>query len=129
MTRFINAIAANYGRAGTAILQIRRMGGAVARVPADETPFAWRDCEALIWSVSPVPVTLSDNEGRKISEKSWKPIKPLTEGCYINFLTSADHETATQAYPPATYARLAKIKAVYDPQNVFRRNVNIEPLK
>lgn len=125
----IRAIAQNYGRVGTAILQIRRLGGAVSRIPSDETAFAWRDYDALIWSVSPIPEQLSDEEGRAISEKSWAPIKPLTEGGYVNFLSSADHKSATLVYPPKTYARLAKIKALYDPENIFCRNVNISPAK
>lgn len=125
----IKTIAQNYGRVGTAILQIRRLGGAMSRIASDETAFAWRNYDALIWSVSPVPEQLSDEEGRAISEKSWAPIKPLTEGGYVNFLSSADHASVTLVYPPETYARLAKIKAMYDPENIFCRDINIEPAK
>ena len=31
------------------------------------------------------------------------------------------------AYPAATYARLAEVKRLYDPTNLFRYNQNIEP--
>jgi FAD/FMN-containing dehydrogenase len=32
-----------------------------------------------------------------------------------------------EAYPPATYARLAAIKRRYDPTNLFRYNQNVPP--
>jgi FAD/FMN-containing dehydrogenase len=45
----------------------------------------------------------------------------------VNFV-NADHTDAVSAsYPGATYQRLAAIKATYDPENLFRRNVNITP--
>jgi FAD/FMN-containing dehydrogenase len=36
-------------------------------------------------------------------------------------------EDLAAAYPPDTLARLAEVKRAYDPDNVFRRNLNIEP--
>jgi FAD/FMN-containing dehydrogenase len=32
-----------------------------------------------------------------------------------------------RAYPPATLDRLAEIKRRYDPDNLFRGNLNVEP--
>jgi FAD/FMN-containing dehydrogenase len=33
-----------------------------------------------------------------------------------------------RAYPPATLERLAEVKRRYDPDNVFRLNVNVTPV-
>jgi FAD/FMN-containing dehydrogenase len=43
---------------------------------------------------------------------------------YVNF---ADDGRLQDAYPKATLERLARIKAKYDPTNLFRRNHNIAP--
>ncbi|MGQ4432570.1 BBE domain-containing protein [Streptomyces sp. SAS_260] len=49
-------------------------------------------------------------------------------GPYVNFVTG--EETADQirtAYGADTYDRLAAVKSVHDPENVFRFNANIVP--
>jgi berberine-like enzyme len=48
-------------------------------------------------------------------------------GAYVNFLGPDDGGRAEAAYPRPTLARLRRIKAVDDPANIFRNNVNIVP--
>ena len=45
---------------------------------------------------------------------------------YINFLNEDESERIVEAYGE-NYARLAEVKAKYDPDNLFRSNQNIEP--
>jgi FAD/FMN-containing dehydrogenase len=45
---------------------------------------------------------------------------------YVNFLTQDEGERIVDAYGP-NFARLASIKAQYDPDNLFRSNQNIRP--
>jgi hypothetical protein len=45
---------------------------------------------------------------------------------YVNALDE-DHSDVAAAYGTEKYQRLAHIKAVYDSNNVFRRNANIKP--
>jgi FAD/FMN-containing dehydrogenase len=106
------------------ILQIRSLGGAMNRVPADATAFAHRGYEAFI--VMPAFADTMEHAGHKVDEL-WAPLKPLTTGAYVNFLTDVSQDNVRTAYPPETYARLASVKAAYDPENIFCRNATILP--
>ena len=48
-------------------------------------------------------------------------------GAYVNFMTADESSRLPSAYGPDTFTRLAGIKAVWDPDNLFRANHNIEP--
>jgi FAD/FMN-containing dehydrogenase len=47
-------------------------------------------------------------------------------GAYVNSLGNEGEDRVREAYGP-NYDRLAAIKAIYDPTNVFRSNQNIRP--
>ncbi|MGQ0632306.1 MAG: FAD-binding oxidoreductase [Sporichthyaceae bacterium] len=59
----------------------------------------------------------------------WSDLQPhsLGIGDYVNNMVEFDAERIVASYGPEKYGRLAGIKAVYDPDNVFRNNVNIPP--
>lgn len=48
-------------------------------------------------------------------------------GSYVNFLQDSNDERVKATYGAEKYARLAQIKAEWDPDNVFHRNANIKP--
>ncbi len=48
-------------------------------------------------------------------------------GAYVNFVNDEGPERVRDAYPGATWDRLAAIKAKYDPTNLFRLNQNVPP--
>lgn len=123
----IAALAANFGRPGTPIVQIRSLGGAVARVPADATAFAHRDYETFVLAASLVPSDTTEEAASQIRSKGWEPLKPFVSGAYTNFMSDVSEATVAAAYPGDTYTRLAQVKAKYDPDNVFNQNHNIKP--
>ena len=111
----------------TAMVQIRVLGGAVARVPAAETAFAHR--------TAPIMVTLIDHyedasaDGAELAwvETLHAALASESSGVYSNFLQSEGEDRIREAYPVGTYDRLAAIKRRYDPANLFRMNQNILP--
>jgi FAD/FMN-containing dehydrogenase len=58
----------------------------------------------------------------------WERIRPFsTGGNYVNFQLPDDDATRTAAAYRNNYQRLQRVKAEYDPDNVFRLNRNIPP--
>jgi hypothetical protein len=123
----LDTLTANYGKPGTPITQIRFLGGKMARIDPASTAFAHRDYEAFVLAAALVPIDIAPEEGNRVRENAWRPLKPFATGAYVNFLSDVSESSIATAYPPATYARLAKVKAAYDPDNVFNQNHNIKP--
>ncbi len=123
----IAALAANYGRAGKPIAQIRALGGAMARVSPEATAFAHRENEALVVVPAFAPMEASEEQAQQVRQAAWQPVAPFASGAFLNFVSDASEATVATVYPSATYAHLAGIKATYDPENIFNQNQNIKP--
>ena len=50
-----------------------------------------------------------------------------TGGAYLNFVSEAEDAARVTAAYGANYERLREIKLKYDPENVFRTNLNVRP--
>ncbi|MFC7406003.1 FAD-binding oxidoreductase [Georgenia alba] len=110
-----------------AALELRSLGGAVARVPADATAFAHRDAEAMVVVVIMMPADMPD----RALDEALAPWKAISRGlgAYVNFLGTAAEDDVAAVYPEAIRARLAALKRRYDPENVFRRTHNVVPAR
>jgi FAD/FMN-containing dehydrogenase len=111
----------------TAVVQLRVLGGAVARVPADATAFAHRRRRVLVNLTARY-----ERPDEAAQQSAWTAglAAALDDGAptaYANFLGDEGEARVRQAYPGPTWARLAAIKARYDPTNLFRLNQNIPP--
>ena len=101
--------------------------GAVHRVAPGATAFAYRNVD-----FAPVIAGMwhdpADNEANiRWVREYWEALHPFAEpGGYINFMDADDQGRIAQNYGP-NYERLAAVKAVYDPDNVFHVNPNISP--
>ncbi len=59
---------------------------------------------------------------------SWEALRPFsTGGNYVNFQTEDEADERTVESYRDNYQRLERIKAIYDPSNLFRVNRNIRP--
>lgn len=104
-----------------------RMGGAVARGPADY-PIPWRQAG---WVVHPFGLwtdPADDARGRQWAHDVCAAVRPWRTGAvYLNFIGDEGEHRVVAGYGAVGYARLAAVKARYDPTNLFRRNHNVVP--
>ena len=108
-------------------VQIRGLGGAMARVPADATAFAHRSRPFLV----NIAAFYQDHSTRDV-HRAWvaafsRTLQHDDAAGYVGFLTADDTGRIRASYPGATWDRLTRIKAAYDPANVFRLNFNVPP--
>lgn len=109
------------------LIQLRVLGGAMSRIAADATAFAHRDARFSVMITNSGAEPGDDADRKARTGRVWDALRPYAAGVYVNFLGDEGDERIYEAYPPETYARLAALKAQYDPDNVFRRNQNIPP--
>ena len=103
-------------------------GGALARVDADATPLAQR---AARWVSHPFSTweDPADDDANIAWVRDYRRANApfTTGGVYLNFIGDEGDERIKAAFGAEKYDRLARIKAEYDPRNVFVGNQNIRP--
>jgi FAD/FMN-containing dehydrogenase len=103
-------------------------GAAVARVDPDATAFGERAGRFLYNAVSTWEDPTDDAVHIPWARDFHDAMQPsATDGVYVNFLSDEGHERVRAAYGADTFARLTRIKAEYDPTNLFAINQNIPP--
>jgi FAD/FMN-containing dehydrogenase len=108
------------------MVQMRILGGAVARVAPEATAFAHRDKPLMCTAVAAAPVeALAQHQ--EWTAAFGRAMRPYAEGVYVNFLEDEGAARLRDAYPAATMERLARLKSRFDPTNFFRLNGNILP--
>jgi FAD/FMN-containing dehydrogenase len=101
--------------------------GAAAKVSNSATPWSYRDATwaGVIVGVDPDP---SNKERISAWAKDyWTALHPHSAGgAYVNFMMDEGEDRVKATYG-GNYAKLARIKRKYDPNNFFRVNQNIRP--
>jgi FAD/FMN-containing dehydrogenase len=106
------------------------LDGAYRRVGEDETAFGGSRAAGYLFNIAaiaPTPDLLETD--RAWVRTFWDALRPCasSSGSYVNFMTEYDEDRVRATYGAAKYDRLARIKATYDPDNVFHLNANIQP--
>jgi FAD/FMN-containing dehydrogenase len=102
--------------------------GAAHDVGATDTPWAYRDAQwaQVIIGVDPDPAKAGTLRDWTVGY--WEAIHPHSAGgAYVNFMMDDEGQARVKATYGSNYDRLARVKAAYDPDNLFRVNQNIEP--
>jgi hypothetical protein len=115
-----------------AMLELRQLGGALARPPADLSPIGRRASRFIMFGggMSPTPEATPE-VARRVQRHLARvadEMRPYETGAtYVNFLELGDWtpEQTQTAYSPEDWERLVGLKNRYDPDNLFRFNRNI----
>jgi FAD/FMN-containing dehydrogenase len=110
-----------------AVAQLRVLGGAMARVPAEDTAYAHRARRVMV----ALGAVYERAEESPVHEEWVTDFAAALDqgkpGVYVNFVGDEGEGRVREAYPGSTWDRLAAVKRRYDPMNLFRLNQNIPP--
>ena len=106
---------------------LAQLGGAANRLPVDATAYPHRDAEFLINVHTRWTDPAEDARCLAWARGIFDATAPYANGgVYVNFMPDDETDRVRAAYG-ANYDRLARVKAEWDPDNVFRANMNIRP--
>ena len=111
-----------------AAVQLRVLGGAMARVPDNATAFGHRAAKLMVNIAA-----MHDRPEQRPEHEAWAAALAgalsdgTTAAAYVGFLGDEGEDGVRRAYPTATLERLAQVKRRYDPGNLFRLNLNVPP--
>jgi UDP-N-acetylenolpyruvoylglucosamine reductase len=110
------------------VVELRHLGGALARPPARPNAISYREAAFSLFTVAVVPPPEVD--AIKARQQAFlDALEPWRlGGPFVAFMSLDDApEDVAAAYKPDVYQRLREVKAGYDPGNLFRVNHNIPP--
>jgi FAD/FMN-containing dehydrogenase len=113
---------------GPSQLFLAAWGGAVADADPAASPMTGRDAPFVVH-----PLALWEDEAEDERAIAWarahrEDMRPYATGAsYLNFIGDEGEGRVRAAFGAENHARLARVKAQYDPENVFRSNQNVPP--
>ena len=110
------------------VMILFQIEGALNRLPSEHSPVGNRDARFVLNIGGAWELAADDTANVAWVRDAWSDLREFsTGGTYLNFLTQDDGPERTAAALGGSMARLAEIKARWDPDNIFRTNKNIAP--
>ena len=112
------------------VLEFYRLDEAYSEAGEDDTAFSGgRSPRYAVFIIATCPTPQLLAADRVWARSFWEALRPhsLGTGSYVNAMTEFEADRVRASYGSVKYQRLATIKAVYDPQNLFHHNANIQP--
>ncbi|MCM3718048.1 FAD-binding oxidoreductase [Fictibacillus phosphorivorans] len=101
-------------------------GGAISRVPKDKTAFYWRSPLFYTeWNATWIDPSEEASSLASV-ESVRQQLKPYVVGSYVN-VPDENIENFGSAYWGTNFARLQRVKAKYDPENIFNHPQSVPP--
>jgi FAD/FMN-containing dehydrogenase len=124
----IDALAARFAEVPSPLSSVllEHVGGAMGRQAQDATAFPHRGARYNFLVISRWVEPTEDQANVGWARAVAAEMQPLFSGIYVNYMGAEDDEQVRAAYG-ASYARLATLKAKYDPTNFFSQNQNVRP--
>lgn len=106
--------------------------GAYTRMGEEDTAFGCARRRTWVFNIAAcTPTADLFKAERSWVRNFWDALRPHASNSagYVNFMSETDEDRVRRAYGPARYERLSRLKAAYDPDNVFHLNPNIRPAR
>ena len=100
--------------------------GALNERPEDYSAVGNRDAVGVLNISGAWEQPADDGANIEWARTAWRDLRQFsTGGTYVNFLTEEEGDDRTRAAYRTNYPRLARLKAEWDPDNLFHTNKNI----
>jgi hypothetical protein len=106
-------------------IELAYLGGAAARIAADETAFGDRSAPFIMNLLANWSEPGSDAGNISWIRGLFNSLRPaMKPGVYVNFMSGDEQDRVPEAYRER-WDRMIAVKSHYDPNNFFRLNQNV----
>ncbi len=110
-------------------IELAYLGGAAARMTAEETAFGDRSAPFIMNLLASWPDASADSGNISWVRGLFNKLRPaMKPGVYVNFMSGDEQDRVPEAYHER-WERMIAVKSHYDPNNFFRLNQNVVPQK